>query len=312
MKRNTLTLMVGSLLILLFALLLFTFQVRQTEVAVVTTFDRLTSVQTEPGLKWKWPRPIQQVYKFDKRIQNFEEDRFEETLTRDDFNLLVRVYAGWTISDPQLFFNSFPTGTAEAAHPALEGLLRSAKNAVVGQHPFAHFVSTDPAELKLVEIEGEILQSVQPFAQKNYGIDIHFLGFKKLGVPESVTEKVFDRMKAERQSQVEALRAHGEAQAIRIRSAAETERDEILAKAHQEASAIRSQADLEANKSYVVFQQEPELANFLQSMRALEEILKNQTYLILDDKTPPFDLLKKQNLNAVPQEDPAGLATRQQ
>src|SRR5688572_25642888 len=95
MKRNSLTVFIGILLILIFVLLLFTFQVRQTEVAVVTTFDNPSRYIDQPGLNFKWPPPIQRVYRFDKRIQNFE-DKFEETLTKDNYNLLVMVYAGWT------------------------------------------------------------------------------------------------------------------------------------------------------------------------------------------------------------------------
>ena len=40
MKRNLLTLVIGAVLIVIFALLLFVFQVRQSEVAVVTTFGK--------------------------------------------------------------------------------------------------------------------------------------------------------------------------------------------------------------------------------------------------------------------------------
>ena len=34
----------------------------------------------------------------------------------------------------------------------------------------------------------------------NFGIKLEFLGFKKIGLPENVTQTVFDRMKNERQS----------------------------------------------------------------------------------------------------------------
>ena len=40
MKRNILTLVIGAVLVVIFALLLFIFQVRQSEVAVVTTFGK--------------------------------------------------------------------------------------------------------------------------------------------------------------------------------------------------------------------------------------------------------------------------------
>ena len=79
MKRNFLTVVIGAVLIVIFALLLFVFQVRQSEVAVVTTFGKPVRDLTEPGAYFKWPWPVQKVYKFDQRVQNFE-DKFSETL----------------------------------------------------------------------------------------------------------------------------------------------------------------------------------------------------------------------------------------
>jgi regulator of protease activity HflC (stomatin/prohibitin superfamily) len=111
-QRNTLTLIVGLLLLLIFVVLLFTFQVRQTEVVVVTTFDKPSATydgSVNPGLKFKLPAPIQRYYTFDKRIQNLE-DTLEPALTGDSQNLLISVYAGWTISNPNVFFSAFPSG----------------------------------------------------------------------------------------------------------------------------------------------------------------------------------------------------------
>ncbi|MDX1953863.1 MAG: protease modulator HflC [Verrucomicrobiota bacterium] len=291
MRRNSLTLFVGFILLIIFVLLLFTFQVRQTEVVVVTTFDRPTRTYSEqPGLKWKWPYPIQKVYRFDKRVQNFEDD-FEQTYTRDGYNLLASVYVGWTIEKPAEFFNSFPAGTAAAAEPTLKSLIRSSKNAVIGRHPFSNFISTDPKQLQFAEIEKAMLDSIREQALSKYGIGIQFLGIKRLGLPESVTQKVFDRMTAERQREVERLRAMGEAEAMNIRSAADRDRNEIIAKAEAEATAIRGEADAEAAKSFAVFSEHPELAVFLLKLNALEQSLKDRSTLILDERTPPFDLL---------------------
>lgn len=300
MKRNSLTILVGALLILIFVLLLFTFQVRQTEIALVTTFDRPTRKIETPGFQWKWPPPIQRVYKFDKRIQGFEQDKIEETLTKDAYNLVVQVYAGWAISKPDLFFSSFPAGTIEAAQPALEALIRGAKRAVISQHPFTDFVSKDQSQVKFPQIEQEMLQIMKDSALNNYGIDIKFVGIKKLGLPESVTQKVFDRMIAERQKEIENLRSQGEAQATVIRSTADTERANIITKAEAESLEIRGQADAEAAKWYAVFEQSPQLAVFLLNLRALEVVSKEKTTLFLDDRTPPFNLLTRSLTNQVP------------
>ncbi len=300
MKRNTLTIIIGALLVLIFVVLLFTFQVRQTEVAVVTTFDRPTSYYIDqPGLKWKWPRPIQKVYKFDKRIHNFE-GRFEQTLTVDNYPLLVMLYVGWTISDPKAFFNSFPGGTPKEAEPALAGLIESGKNEIVGKHPFSHFVSTDEKELKVVDVEAEVLRAIQSIAESKYGIAIKFVGIKKLGLPESVTEKVFTRMQAERQREVERIKAEGEAKAMDIRSAADRDREKMLATARAKATAIQGEADAEATKSYAILEQNPELAIFLMQLRTLEETLKDKSTLILDERTPPYNLFNQQPTSTPP------------
>jgi modulator of FtsH protease HflC len=293
MRKNSLTVVVGIILLVIFVLLLFTFQVRQTDIVVVTTFGRPTRTETEPGLNFKWPYPIQKLTRFDKRVQNFEDD-FEETLTRDNYNLLAMVYVGWTISNPSNFFNSFPTGRPEAAHPALKGLIRSAKNSAVGRHTFSDFISTDAKQLKFAEIEQEMLTAIKDDAAKKYGIGIDFLGIKKLGLPESVTQKVFDRMTAERQREVERLKAEGESAASKIRSAADRDRDKILAEAGAKATEIRGQADRKAAESFAVFRGNEDLAVFLLKLNALEQSLKTRSTLIFDEGTPPFDLLRKQ------------------
>src|SRR6266446_6268539 len=115
MKRTPVTLVIGALLLIIVALLLFTFQVRKSEVAVVTTFGKPTRPITEPGAYFKAPWPIQNVYKFDQRVQNFE-DRLTEGLTRDSFNLLTSVYVGWKITEPQAFLLKF----AGSANPIPE------------------------------------------------------------------------------------------------------------------------------------------------------------------------------------------------
>ncbi|MEP6663676.1 MAG: protease modulator HflC [Verrucomicrobiota bacterium] len=296
MKRNYLTFTIGILIALLFVALLFTFQVRQTEVALVTTFGKPTrDINTdlnkpEPGLYPKWPWPIQKVLKFDKRVQNFEIDKFGETLTSDSKLILVTVYAGWTIKDPVLFRERFD-GSVERAEVILGGLINDAKNSVVGSHPFSNFISTNPDELKFAQIENEIKDRVSASAQTQYGIHLNFLGIKKLGLPEAITQKVFDRMKEERGRVVAGIKAQGEAEAQKIIGTADTERAKILSEATASASAIRSEAEAEAAKSYEIFEKNPELAEFLLKIDSLKELLKDRTTLILDQRTPPLDLL---------------------
>ena len=289
MKKNTLSLVVGIILLVVFAFLLFSFQVRQTEVAVVTQFGKFSPPQTTPGLYFKLPWPFQRVYKFENRTQNFEK-KFEQTQTKDSRIILITVFAGWKISDPAKFLTSFD-GDAAKAEEKLENLIRSAKNGVIGQYDFSDLVSSDPKMLKFDQIEKEMLANVKPLAEKEYGVEVVLLGIKQLGLPENVTTKVFARMKAERERLVKQLTAEGESEATRIRAEAKQKREEILAEAKGKAEIIRGQGDREAAKSYAVFKQEPDLAIFLLRLKALELSLKDRSTLILDQQTPPFDML---------------------
>ncbi len=291
MKLPRLTVIVAVLVSGLFASILFSFQVRQTEVAVVTIFGRYSRGLTEPGLYLRWPWPANRVYKFDSRLQTFER-KFEQTTTADGHSLVVGVFIGWQIENPKLFVERFAQGDMTKAEQALEGVVRDSKNGVIGQYPFGDLISTNRQRLKLRQMEREMLQAIQARASTNYGIRVTMLGIKQLGLPESITLKVFDRMRAERQRLVKQYQSEGEAEAIRIRGEADRVRQETLAKAEAEATTLRGTAEAEAATHYAVFQREPELATFLLQLNALANSLKERSTLVLDPQTPPFNLLR--------------------
>ena len=297
MKKNAITLVIAAVLLVIFALLLFTFQVRQSEVVVVSTFLKPTDTITNAGLYVKWPWPVQSINRFDSRVQTFA-DIPSETLTADSTMLLVNVFVGWKISDAKEFFPKFPGGSTLAAQRQLENMLRSAKAAVVGKYNLSDFVNSDPAQLKFSEIESNIQKSVEmELAKNNYGISLEFLGIKKLGLPENVTQSVFDRMKAERTKFITEAQFKGEAEATKIKSAAERQAADVIANAQADATRIEGAGVAEAAKTLGVFQENPTLAVFQLQLEALKNSLGQKSTLIFDERTPPFDLFK--NLPAV-------------
>lgn len=292
MNRNLITIITAAVLAVIFVLLLFTFQVRQSEVAVVTTFGKITGQPRSPGLHLRWPWPIQQVYKFDERIQNFE-DKFSETLTADSITLITSVYVGWRISNPSDFLNSFKDGSVAAAQSQLESLLRSANQTTVGNHPLSDFVNADPKLLKFDEIQNEIEQNVQDELRTNsYGISIEFLGLKRIELPESVTEAVFTRMKTERQVLISQADNLGKKEATIIKANADRQANETLANAQAQATRIEGEGVAEAAKTLPIFQQNPDLEVFMLRIKALQASLNQKSTLILDQRTPPFDLFQ--------------------
>jgi regulator of protease activity HflC (stomatin/prohibitin superfamily) len=144
--RNPVTFAFGVIILAVFGSISFFYQVRQSEVAFKTTFCKADTEIVSAGLHGKLPWPIQKVHKFDARVHNFE-GKFEEAKTADGYNLLVLVYAGWRIAEPQKFHSSFPGGMDDAKR-SLESLVRSAKNAAVGRHNFSDFINTDAAQVR--------------------------------------------------------------------------------------------------------------------------------------------------------------------
>jgi modulator of FtsH protease HflC len=298
MKKNPLTLLVGSMLLVVFLALLFCFQVRTTEVAVVTTFGRYSRSETNAGIYLRMPLPIQKIYKFDKRLQTFER-KYEQQFTRDKKSPILSVYVGWHVADPRRFLESF-NGDLLKAEQTLENVVRDAKNSVIGNHDFSELISPDPAKVKFDVIEGEMKAAMAATALSAYGVSIDLVGIKELGLPEALTAKVFERMKSEREKLVKKYQGEGNAEADRIRSEAELRRKELIAQAENEAQRILGGAEQEASKHYQTLQQDPELAVFLLSLRSLEGSLKDRSTLILDERTPPFNLLKGDSTSNFP------------
>lgn len=291
MNKRRISIIAGIVLLLIFASILFIFQVRQSQVAVVTTFGSYSRTIEQPGIQFKLPWPIQKVYRFDNRLQNFER-KFEQTTTGDAKPLIIEVYVGWRISDPKIFLERF-NGDMMKAEQNLESLVRDAKNSVIGQHPFSDLISPREEDLKFDDIEAEIVKAVQTEAKDDYGIDVQYAGIKQLGLPESNTQKVFERMRADRQRLVKQFQGEGESRAMEIRSKAEAESTRILNEARAQAIEIEGQAEAQANEYYKVFQENPELAELLLGLEALEAATKEKTTIVADPNTPPFNLFRE-------------------
>ena len=289
MKQNKITLVTSGVLLLIFLCMLFTFQVRQTEVAVVTTFGRFSRSVTNAGFQWRLPWPVQKVYWFDNRLQIFE-SKIDQPITQDQISLLISVYVGWRITDPKIFLESF-NGDITKAEQTLEPIARNAQNGRIGQHRFGDLVSTNQADLKFDQIEKEMFAAMQAQTKSNYGLGIETLGIKQINLPDSITSTVFERMKKERETLVATYQSEGDREGKNIKAKADAAAHAIVAGANAEREKIIGKAEQEAAKYYAVFEQKPELAKFLFDLKAVEQSLKEHSSLILGPQTPPFNLL---------------------
>ena len=284
------TMLLGLVVAAILLVAVFSYQLNQTESAVVTTFGRPTEV-TEPGLHFRWPFPFQRIYRFDHRIRCFEggAGKLEETMTADGQNILVGIYVNFRIKDVKQFFVTLENMTK--AEDQLNSWMRGYKNAAFGRYKFSQVVNTDPKLMKLNEIQEEIKKNLVQIT-KPYGLEIVSVGINTINVPKAISEKVFDRMIQERQRAAAQFLAQGISRAEKIRIDADREKAITLANAEAQAKEIRAQGDAEAAKYYAVFKENPELAEYLRKLDSLRQIMKGRSTLVLDTNVAPFDLFK--------------------
>ncbi|MCP4610535.1 MAG: protease modulator HflC [Planctomycetes bacterium] len=289
MKNIAITVFI-ALVVLIMSLYLISFQVRETESALVTRFGQPVRTITEPKLCFKLPTPIERVHRFDSRMHVFEADT-GETTTKGAVPIIVKTYVVWKIAEPLKFLNS--VGTVKEAEVKLYSQITDTQNRVIGQHSFGEFVNSDSTKIKFKDIEGEMLADLEQTLSDEYGIAIKTLGIKQLKVNKVVTAKVFERMKAARSRRTIATISEGEGQATKIRGEANYKKSVLETTAEARALAIRGQGDAEAARHYEMLKEDPELAMFLRNIDSLEKMLKERSTIVIPADSEPFILLKE-------------------
>jgi membrane protease subunit HflC len=263
--------------------------VREGRVAVVTRFGAPRAVWHDAGLHAKWPWPVEQAWMLDARRRLFN-SRFAETLTRDKKNIVVRTFVIWSVDEPLTFLQS--VGDPATAEDRLDGLVTNAKNAVLGRYELAALVSTEPGRLKVSEIEADILADVRSTARERFGVDVHEVGLKQLGLPPENVPFVFEQMRTERRQFAARYRAEGEREAAAIRSQTDLDAAKVRAEGSQKGAEIRARAEAQAARIYAEAQsRDPELYRFLRSLDSLKLLLGSRATVILRTDTVPFTLL---------------------
>lgn len=299
--RSLPSILAAIFLVAVLLLYMCTFQVRSTEVAIVKTFGEAQRTPLKvsesdrgffSGLRFKWPWPIQSVAKYDTRIRLLE-DRIEETPTLDGKQIIVTTFTGWTISDPYRFHTQYQT--IEAGESALRKRIRADKKSVIGQHEFSEFVSLNPEERKLDEIEKEMLDELQASAAKEFGIEIRVFGIKQFTVPETVTEAVFKTMKAQQTQKAQRYKSEGQAEASKITAEAKQAATRIMAVVERKVSAIQAEGQLKVGAIYKKFEEHEELKIFLDSLAAVEDIMRHRATIFLSPDTVPMHTFSAQN-----------------
>lgn len=277
-----------------------TYSVRFTEAAVVTTFGRAgeDAKKTEPGLKFKWPAPIQSVTKYDTRTR-FLQTRSETQQTADSRQLVVGAFCTWRVSDPLAFFQSFSSSGPSAAdhyrkaEENLRGSLRSAMGEI-SKFRMGDLFATD-APTKLPDLEAAVLAALrrtesQGRTLSSYGIEITGVGVSRLELPEETSREAVNSMKSDRNRLIKDLESKGAADEKRITSIAENNARKIESFAQEYAEEIRRRGNLEAETYVKQMAEVPELAILLKNADFIRSVMAKHSTFIFSTGMPGWEL----------------------
>lgn len=292
------------------------FQVDQTrDIVLVKTFSQVTALYQplhnpeDAGLHFKWPWPIQQIVRYDSRI-NVMEDPEQEIPTKDKQNVLVNMYCAWRIADPKEF--NKVAGTFSQGQDTITARLQNCKRNIIGEHDMSDLVNTEKMQLK--QVEADILAELSQ-QMKEYGVEITRVGIKTLALSEKISQAVIDTQIKERAQEAERYRANGDAQALAIRSRAEAASSQIMSFAARKADNIATEGVRDSARYYSAFQKNERLSMFLRSLDSLRKELKSRAIIILPSdynpalnffkNAPSLEAMKPMALDATPKLTPA-------
>ena len=268
----------------------FVFKVNEGEYAVVTRFGAVRSEVTQAGMYLRLPWPFEDVQIQDAR-KRYLDSGYLETLTHDKKKCHHADLHHLEHRRPPAVLHQ-RGGIPPWRRPTSATWSPAPKMGPWATMTCPLWSPLDEEDIKIDEIEAAMLQEVQSHALEQYGIQVHELRLKRVGLPATNVQSVFTQMQADRQKYIDQLLAEGERDAQIIMSESDAEVAAIVAEGREEAAAINAETEREVAEIYAsAHSQDPELYEFLQKLAALENSVDEDTVMIITMDTPPFDVL---------------------
>jgi membrane protease subunit HflC len=293
-------------LVILIVLSSALYTVDQTQQAVITQFGEPIRVVKDPGLHIKTPF-VQQATTFEKRILEWD-GRATQIPTKDKKFILVDTYARWRIAEPLKFFQS--VGNELGAQTRLDNVIDAAVRDIVTEQLLIEVVRNsnqllvqsegEEIEREVLEIEKGRQQLTREILERalemtpQYGIELIDVRVKHINYVESVREKVFSRMIAERERIAEQYRSEGQGERSKILGDMKRDLQKITSEAYRSAQEIQGKADGQSTKIYAnAYNNDPEFYSFLKALESYPEAIGKESWLILTTDSDFFRYLKR-------------------
>lgn len=276
--------------------LMSVFVVKEGERGIVIRFGRVLKTDDDmariygPGLQFKVPL-FDRVKLLDARIQTMD-DQSDRFVTSEKKDVIIDSYVKWRIKDFGQYYLTTGGGNRLTAEALLQRKVADGLRAEIGSKTIKEIVSE-----KREQVMADVLSELQEGAN-DIGIEVIDLRIKKINLPDEISESIYARMRAERETVARRHRSQGREKAEVIRAQAELEVATVLAEAEKTARVTRGEADAEVAKIYAdTFNKAPEFYHFLRSLQAYEKSFNNKgDIMVVDPNSEFFQYMKEPKL----------------
>jgi membrane protease subunit HflC len=256
------------------------YYVDEREKAIVFQFGEIVRSNDKPGLHFKAPL-INNVKYFDARVQTMDSDP-ELYLTREKKNLVVDSFVKWRITNAANYYTRLG-GLASNARNRLAQRVNDALRSEFGNRSVQQVISGDRVEIM------DVVRELTNEETASLGIEVLDVRLKRVDLDPDISERVYQRMEAERSRVAKDLRARGAEAAERIRADADRERAIILAEAEQKAQEVKGQGDAEATAIYAdAFNRDREFYRMYRSLNAYRKTFATPDNLLVIEPDSEF------------------------
>ena len=256
------------------------YYVDEREKAIVFQFGEIVRSNDNPGLHFKAPL-INNVKYFDARVQTMDSDP-ELYLTREKKNLVVDSFVKWRITNAANYYTRLG-GLASNARNRLAQRVNDALRSEFGNRSVQQVISGDRVEIM------DVVRELTNEETTSLGIEVLDVRLKRVDLDPDISERVYQRMEAERSRVAKDLRARGAEAAERIRADADRERAIILAEAEQKAQEVKGQGDALATAIYAdAFERDREFYRMYRSLNAYRNTFATPDNLLVIEPDSEF------------------------
>ncbi len=234
---------------------------QQNEYSIIRAFGKVERIIGEPGLRFKVPF-VESATTLPKQEMLYDL-AVSDVITADKKSMVADSFVLWRISDPLRFIQSLSGNIANAEY-RIDTIVYNSLKTVISSMNQEDVISGRDGLL------AEMIMKNVGSKFSDYGIEVLAIETKRIDLPDENKAAVYERMISERGNIAAAYVAEGNAQAKQIRNDADKQVEITLSEASAHAEQLVAEGEAEYMRILSAAYDTPDEAKFYEFMRSLD------------------------------------------